>query len=244
MFSIKISIITATLNSANNLESLFKSVIPHISNKIEFIIIDGKSEDGTLEIIKKYSHFLSHWESSSDGGIYEAFNKGIKAAKGEFISFVGSDDILLENYSEAYLGSILNNPDCNYFSSKAILKNKEVGKNFSWKELAMGMKVIHPGSLHKRILFDNDRFFNTSYKIASDYDFLIKCGTLINNYFIDQPTIIIGPNGVSNLNYGLALKEEFQIKNKNNLNNYFINLIYLYYTKIKIKIKKIIFNIF
>ena len=86
--------------------------------------------------------------------------------------------------------------------------------------------------------------FNTSYKIASDYDFLIKCGTLINNYFIDQPTIIIGPNGVSNLNRGLALKEEFQIKNKNNLNNYFINLIYLYYAKIKIKIKKFIFNIF
>ena len=57
----KISIITATLNSANTLEILIKSVIPHISSKVEFIIIDGKSSDGTVEIIKKYSNFLSYW---------------------------------------------------------------------------------------------------------------------------------------------------------------------------------------
>ena len=244
MATIKISIITATLNSANDLESLIKSVIPHISSKIEFIIIDGKSEDGTLEIIKKYSHFLSHWESSFDSGLYEAFNKGIKIAKGEFISFVGSDDILLENYSEVYLRSILNNPECNYFSSKGILNDKEVGKNFSWKEMSSGMKIVHPGSLHKRTLFDSYGYFNTSYKIASDYEFLINCGTTINNYFIDQPTVIIGPNGVSNLNHSLALEEVFQIKNKNNLNNVIINIINLYYAKIKVKIKKIFLNAF
>lgn len=244
MSSVKISIITATLNSASNLETLFKSVIPHISSEIEFIIIDGKSEDHTLDIIKEYSHFLSHWESSPDGGIYEALNKGIKVAKGKFLSFVGSDDILLENYSEVYLRSIFKNTDYNYFSSKAILKNKVVGKNFSWKDLGVGMKAIHPGSLHKRNLFDCDRFFNTSYKIASDYEFLIKNGSLIKNYFIDQPTIIIGSQGISNLNSGLALREEFQIKNKNNLNNYLINFIYFYYATLKIKLKKLIINLF
>jgi len=242
MSNIKISIITATLNSANNLETLINSVIPHISNKIEFIIIDGKSEDGTLDIIKKYSHYLSYWESSSDSGIYEAFNKGIKLAKGEFISFVGSDDILLKNYSEVYLSSIFNHPECNFFSSKGILDNIEVGKNYSWKDFFNGMKVVHPGSLHKRNLFEINGFFNTSYKIASDYEFFVKCGRTIKNFFIDQPTVIIGPNGISNINQNLALEEVFQIKNNNQLNNIFVNIIDLHYAKLKIKIKKFISN--
>jgi glycosyltransferase involved in cell wall biosynthesis len=92
MSHVKISIITATLNEVNNLEKFIKSVIPHISSEVEFIIIDGKSTDGTVNIIKQYLKFLYYWESSSDSGIYEAFNKGIKVARGEFLSFVGSEN--------------------------------------------------------------------------------------------------------------------------------------------------------
>jgi glycosyltransferase involved in cell wall biosynthesis len=244
MVHIKISIITATLNSANNLENLIQSVIPHLSNKIEFIIIDGKSADTTIDIIKKYSKFLYHWESSSDLGIYDAFNKGIKVARGEFVGFIGSDDVLLDNYSRVYLNAIHKNSKNNFFSSKAIIKNKTIGKTFCWNQLKKGMKAIHPGSLHKKDLFDFGKFFNISYKIASDYDFLVKCGSSLHNFFIDEPTVIIGSKGISNVDYISALKEEYQIKVKNGFNNILLNLFYFYYAIVKIKIKRFFNNDF
>jgi glycosyltransferase involved in cell wall biosynthesis len=244
MSSIKISIITATLNSSSNIESLIKSVIPHISNEIEFIIIDGKSTDATIDIIKKYSNFLHHWESSYDQGIYDAFNKGIKIARGEFVSFVGSDDVLLDNYSGTYLDAINKNPEYNYLSSKAILNNKEIGKNFNYNQLKNGMKAIHPGSLHKKSLFDFYGFYNISYKVASDYEFLIKCGYSLKNYFINKPTIVMGPNGISNLNYLLTLKEEYEIKSNNNLNNFFFNIFNFFLGIVKKKITNLFKNDF
>jgi glycosyltransferase involved in cell wall biosynthesis len=244
MTHVKISIITATLNEVNNLEKFIKSVIPHISNEVEFIIIDGKSTDGTVNIIKQYLKFLYYWESSSDSGIYEAFNKGIKVARGEFLSFVGSDDILLEDYSKIYLNAIYNNPRFNYFSSKAILNNKKVGRNFDWRELRKGMKAVHSGSLHKKSLFNDYGFYNTSLKIASDYDFLVRCGSSLNNFFINEPTIIIGANGISNSNYLLTLREEYQIKSNNNFNNFFLNMFSFYYAIIKKKILNIFKNVF
>lgn len=244
MSHVKISIITATLNEVNNLEKFIKSVIPHISNEVEFIIIDGKSTDGTVNIIKQYLKFLYYWESSSDSGIYEAFNKGIKVARGEFLSFVGSDDILLEDYSKIYLNAIYNNPRFNYFSSKAILNNKKVGRNFDWRELRKGMKAVHSGSLHKKSLFNDYGFYNTSLKIASDYDFLVRCGSSLNNFFITDPTLIIGANGISNSNYLLTLREEYQIKSNNNFNNFFLNMFSFYYAIIKKKILNIFKNVF
>lgn len=244
MSHVKISIITATLNEVNNLEKFIKSVIPHISNEVEFIIIDGKSTDGTVNIIKQYLKFLYYWESSSDIGIYEAFNKGIKIARGEFLSFVGSDDILLEDYSKIYLNAIYNNPRFSYFSSKAILNNKKVGRNFDWRELRKGMKAVHSGSLHKKSLFNDYGFYNTSLKIASDYDFLVRCGSSLNNFFINEPTIIIGANGISNSNYLMALREEYQIKSNNNFNNFFLNMFSFYYAIIKKKILNIFKNVF
>jgi glycosyltransferase involved in cell wall biosynthesis len=244
MSIVKISIITATLNSASTLEILIKSVIPHISSKVEFIIIDGKSSDGTVEIIKKYSNFLSYWETSLDSGIYEAFNKGIKVSRGEFICFVGSDDVLLDNYSNIYLEAIYKNTDRNYFSSKAIINKREVGKNFNYNQLKKGMKAVHPGSLHKKYLFNVHGFYNTFYKISSDYDFLVRCGSNLSNFFISKPTIIIGANGISNLNYLLTLQEEYQIKTNNNLNNFFSNVLNYFFAIVKKKIKNLFKNVF
>lgn len=243
MPNVKISIITATLNSVNNLESLIKSVIPHISSKIEFIIIDGKSSDGTIEVIKKYSDFLHYWESSSDNSLYEAFNKGIKVSNGEFISFVGSDDFLLDNYSDVYLDAIYQNTDYNYFSSKGIINNKEVGKNFNYNQLKKAMIAVHPGSLHKKNLFNLYGFYNTFYKIASDYDFLIRCGSSLKNFFINKPTIVIGSKGVSNLNYSLVFKEVYLIKYNNNLGNIFLNMLNYFFALIKKKIEILLRNV-
>tara|TARA_B100002051_G_C16706625_1_gene624174 strand:+ start:218 stop:1087 length:870 start_codon:yes stop_codon:yes gene_type:complete len=89
-----ISIITVTLNSQKYLEKTLKSIFSQQYKNYEIIIIDGKSKDRTLSIIKKYENKIDYWVSEKDKGIYDAFNKGMKFARGEYLGFVNSDDIL------------------------------------------------------------------------------------------------------------------------------------------------------
>ena len=89
-----ITIITATFNADSWVENLIKSVIPQLTNKVEFIIIDGNSTDNTISLIQKYKEYIAYWCSESDNGIYDAWNKGIRKATGEWIMFLGADDLL------------------------------------------------------------------------------------------------------------------------------------------------------
>ena len=99
----KISIITVCKNSSSTIENTIKSIIKQNYNNIEFIIIDGKSNDTTLSIIEKYKKDISKVISEEDHGIYDAFNKGLKLATGDLIGFVNSDDTLTDNAIEILL---------------------------------------------------------------------------------------------------------------------------------------------
>uniref|UniRef100_UPI003B58646C glycosyltransferase n=1 Tax=Noviherbaspirillum sp. ST9 TaxID=3401606 RepID=UPI003B58646C len=94
-----ISIITVTLNAAKYLEDCITSVINQSSLNIEHLIFDGGSTDGTLEIINKYERHITYWQSEKDKGIYDAMNKAVKKAKGEWVYFLGADDTLLKGFS-------------------------------------------------------------------------------------------------------------------------------------------------
>lgn len=93
---IKITIITVCFNSVDTIEETIKSVIDQTYNNIEYIIIDGGSTDGTIDIIKKYADRIAYWVSEPDKGIYDAMNKGIEAATGDYVLFLGADDTLYE----------------------------------------------------------------------------------------------------------------------------------------------------
>ena len=90
-----ISIITVVKNDEKNLDKTIQSVVNQKYKNIDYIIIDGKSDDNTVEIIRKYQNKLSFWKSENDDGIYDAFNKGLDHARGDFIGFVNSGDILM-----------------------------------------------------------------------------------------------------------------------------------------------------
>ena len=91
------SIITVVLNGEKYIEETIKSVLSQSFKNYEYIVLDGVSTDKTVDIIKKYEKKISYWSSQKDKGIYDAFNKGIKIAKGKFICIVNSDDILKKN---------------------------------------------------------------------------------------------------------------------------------------------------
>jgi len=125
------SIIIATYNSANTLAEAIQSVLQQTLKDFELIIIDGKSSDGTLEIIKSYEKEITYWISEKDKGVYDAWNKGIKIAKGEWICFLGSDDIMLPTTIEKYNDFIITNIDrrFEFISSKIEFCKKQSRKN-------------------------------------------------------------------------------------------------------------------
>lgn len=179
-----VSIITVTYNSAKTLEETIKSVINQSYSNIEYIIIDGGSTDGTLNIIKKYSDYISYWVSEPDKGIYDAMNKGINIAKGEIIGIINSDDWyekdiineIVQNYikygeNKIYHGNIKFHYKNGTFEEKKPIINL---KNFY-----KGTILFHPTFFVPKKIYNTIGVFNLSYKIAADYDFMLR--NYINN---------------------------------------------------------------
>ena len=109
-----ISIITVVKNNKLHLEETIKSVLSQKKSNIEYIIIDGNSNDGTLDLIKKYDSQIDYWISENDNGIYDAFNKGLSLAKGDYIGFVNSDDLLEKNAIKILREYDLKYPDIDF----------------------------------------------------------------------------------------------------------------------------------
>lgn len=214
------SIITATYNSEKTLERTIKSVLNQSYANFEYIIIDGSSSDRTLSIVKEYeAEFSSRkisfkYISESDKGIYDAWNKGIELASGDWISFLGSDDYYLQNALEIYSSSI--QPTFNYIHSKVRLVDendkqlKILGTAIVKKHFFQYMKIAHVGSFHHKSLFTNERF-SLKYKSASDYFFFLKNFNLIHSFYIDEITAVMQFGGIST-NVNNALKEALAVK--------------------------------
>lgn len=199
-----ISIIIATYNSAEYLEYCLDSIVGQTYQNFELIIIDGNSSDNTVEILKKYDKYIAYWVTEKDSGIYDAWNKGIRKARAEWIAFLGSDDGFypdaLENYSN-YLKNI--DPNVKYVSSKLNLtdKNRNViktlGLPWNWKGCRLQNVVAHPGSLHHRDLFEQYGLYDTKYRISADFEFLLRPGKSMKSAFMDKVTVKMQQGGIS-----------------------------------------------
>lgn len=202
----KLSIITINLNNALGLERTINSVLEQDFIDYEFIIIDGGSTDGSLEIIKEYDSQITHWISEPDNGIYNAMNKGIKLAKGEYCYFLNSADWI---YKATTISNILNkNPSsdivlCNILfmvGGKEELRTG-IGKNFfTFKDIFDHW--CHQSLLIKRSLFNSYGLYNEMYKITADWVFLLKVLALGEATFEYIPEIIAyyDNNGISSQN--------------------------------------------
>jgi len=104
------------------------------------------------------------------------------------------------------------------------------------------MCAVHVGSLHRRSLFQSVGYFSLEYKIAEDYNFLIKCKINLKNYFVNEPTVIINSNGISNRKYLKTFFEVFLIRKKNKLKNIYLNIILFLFDVLKISFRKLIKN--
>jgi glycosyltransferase involved in cell wall biosynthesis len=171
-----ISIITVVLNDEKNIENTIRSVIDQEHENIQYILVDGGSTDLTLEIIKKYKDFISVLVTEKDQGIYDAFNKGLKLAKGDLIGFVNSGDTLTKK-SLKYLCSYYNKYESADFFFGAVKKHWGVLHGYKkWKIFyTWGFYSSHStGFFIKRKAAKILGEYNLKYKYSADYDYFYR----------------------------------------------------------------------
>ena len=176
-----ITIITATLNAKSQLVRTYESILQSTYIPIEWIVIDGGSTDGTIGFLNK--NRLCTWISEKDDGIYDAWNKGLDLAHGEWIIFLGAGDLLNKNWlTEAIKAYKFEGKPYNIiYSNQYFIGNGDVilgkRKAFSWKKTSSNLKkymcLPHAGLLHHRSIFIHTRF-NKHFNIVSDWLFFIK----------------------------------------------------------------------
>ncbi len=174
----KVSIITGCLNSAKTIEQTIRSVVGQMQSyeNIEYIIIDGGSTDGTLDIIRKYEQNVAYWASEPDRGIYDAMNKGIQKATGDIIGIINSDDWYAEDIIEAIVQFWQQHPhtECLYgnYVSVEVDGNKEHIKEFS---APLVISYPHPTVFVKKEIYDRIGLYDTDFSICADSDFMLRC---------------------------------------------------------------------
>lgn len=232
----KVSIITVVYNNVNTIQDAIESVLSQTYTDIEYIIIDGGSTDGTVEIIKSYGNKISKFISESDHGIYDAMNKGLKFATGDIVGILNSDDFYAQTEVISKVVQIFqeNRIEC-MFADLVYIHPKNLEKivryydssHFSPKKFAYGWMPAHPTFFVKREIYEKYGYFKTDYKIAADYELLVRfLGKFKISYFYYQaPIVKMRTGGVStnNLKSNYTLNKEILRACKEN--NIYTNLI-------------------
>jgi glycosyltransferase len=179
----KVSIITAAFNNVEFIEHCINSVLSQDYDDIEHIIIDGGSKDGTLDVINKYDEHISMWVSEPDEGIYYALNKGIALAGGDIIGFLHADDFYAHDnvISSIVARMTKHNVDSCYGDLEYVSRNNTDKMIRYWKSCPFDKELFlrgwmppHPTFFVKKHIYERHGHFNTDFKIAADYELMIR----------------------------------------------------------------------
>jgi glycosyltransferase len=205
----KITIITVTYNSASTLPTAIESVLGQSYPNIEYIIVDGASTDGTRELLESYGTRISKWVSEKDNGIYDAMNKGLRMATGDYTGFLHADDILASSTVIEEMVAVLTsaNPDVVYGDLEYVQKD-DVNRvvrywqscDFNRTLLKKGWMPPHPTVYVRTSLFQSLGGFDISFKISADYHFLLRLLSLntIKAKYLNMLMIKMRVGGASN----------------------------------------------
>lgn len=176
----KITVITVVYNARDDLEVTIDAIINQTYKNIEFIIIDGGSTDGTVDVIKKYSADVTTWISEADKGIYDAMNKGAVLATGDVVNFMNAGDIFATSSTvEEVAGEIIEGKNSLYIGGWQVkypdgtIKSNILG-GINNQNVFYSMPVCHQ-SIFAPLYFLNKYKFDTNYKIAADFNFFLFC---------------------------------------------------------------------
>ncbi|WP_316816481.1 glycosyltransferase family 2 protein [Pedobacter nyackensis] len=216
----KLSVITIVYNNVKDIERTMLSVLNQAYSNIEYIIIDGASTDGTKDLIYKYKSKLTQFISEPDKGIYDAMNKGLYLATGDYILFMNSGDEIYAPETVAEVFGTAASADIYYGETEMFDEQwKSLGQrrhstpeDFNWKSFRYGMNISHQAIYVKRDIAEP---FDLQYKYSADIDWIIRAAknasSIVNTHMYVAKYLV---GGVSKKKHLASLKERFQILTK------------------------------
>ncbi len=219
----KLSVVTVVYNDFKHIENTIKSVLEQTYENIEYVIIDGGSNDGTVGVIEKYADNIDYWISEPDKGLYDAMNKAMKIVTGDYLLFLNSGDFF---YNDSIVENIFrsannNTPDIFYGDTVVIDESgNEKGKRrhrppkeLNWKSFKNGMLVSHQAFIPAVKLVEE---YDMKYRYSADFDRCIKIMKK-SNLIVNTNEIIVKylDGGLTKKRFFKSLKERFKIMTKN-----------------------------
>ena len=206
-----VSVITVVFNGAKHLEETIAAIASQTYLNIEHIVIDGGSTDGTVDILRQYDDRIGYWMSEPDAGLYDAMNKGVALVEDpeSYILFANADDSL---YSpDAISRAMLLGQDADLVYGKMVLSDDEIsgimGREVELADLAR-QTLCHPATFVRKKVFDRVGKFDTTYKIAADYDHIVRCFTApVSTRFVDVIVARMRMGGLSEDRFMLSCRE-------------------------------------
>jgi glycosyltransferase involved in cell wall biosynthesis len=212
-----VSIITIVYNGADTLEKTIQSIACQDYPNIEYIVVDGGSKDGTVDIIKKYPNVVSRWISEPDKGLYDAMNKGIDMGTGDYLWFINSGDEVAAPDTLSRVFNCSDNSDIYYGDTVMIdMEGNELGQRrlqppatLSWRDFRNGMLVSHQSFICKKNIVGH---YNLQYRFSADYEWCLlalkKAQSIANTHLVLSRFL---DGGLTKKNIVPGLKERFRI---------------------------------
>ena len=238
----KISLITVTFNSGGTLRDTIQSVLSQTYPEIEYIIVDGLSEDSTIDIIKEYVPLFQgrlKWISEKDNGLYDAMNKGFKMATGEIVGIINSDDLLTES---GVIGKVIDcfeghkDIDCVYadlyyvsqYDTSKIVRHWITGKQRSFSK---GWHPAHPTFYVKREIYSKYGLFDLDFKFAADFELMLRLVEKehIRLFYLTEPLVRMRLGGTTSKNLTNIRKGNIECLNAFRKNGIPVSVLYPFY---------------
>ena len=207
----KISIITVSYNSANTIETTFKSVLQQTYSNIEYIVVDGGSTDNTLKIAKKYNEIINILVSEQDNGLYDAMNKGISLASGDIIGLINSDDLFCDPDALKKVAKVFKKnknldsvyADLFYVSHQDINKISRRWVSGNQRKFKYGWHPAHPTFYIKKAIYERFGLFDLSFKLAADFEIMLRFldKHSISTSYLKQPLVKMRLGGETNKSF-------------------------------------------
>jgi glycosyltransferase involved in cell wall biosynthesis len=225
----KLSIITINFNNADGLRKTIESIVNQTFTDYEYIVIDGGSTDGSVDIIRQYADRISFWISEPDSGIYNAMNKGIKAAKGEYCLFMNSGDTIYSNsvlhkvFELEFTSDIITGNMLKQFPNRKTYLDKGAGfsvqknrRQLTLLDFYKGGNLNHQATFIKRSLFEKYGLYDERWKIASDWKFFMQSIAISGEtiQYIDLTVSRFDMTGISSENPSIFNSERTAILNE------------------------------
>ena len=219
----RLSILVATWNCAHQLEQFLESLLAQSWTDWECLLLDNASTDGTAELVAELQERCPQrrlrWSSEPDTGIYDAWNRGLSLARGDYLSFIGADDAFLDPTSleriaalSATEADLITARNAYYASDGRLLRHWGFG--WQWKRMRQSMNIAHPGMLMRRELFELVGAFDPSFRICGDYEWFLRLPAELRSIHSSDSILKVVQAGVSHTRIAQVYAETFRAQRR------------------------------